>query len=65
MVLDEPRRLPRPFLACVSQVLVPEPKPGDVVIMDNLSSHKGPVARDLIEAAGATLRFLPPCSPDP
>jgi transposase len=32
--------------------------------MDNLSSHKGPRARQLVEAAGATLLFLPPCSPD-
>lgn len=39
-------------------------RPGDVVIMDNLSSHKRPAVRDRIEAAGATLRFLPPYSPD-
>jgi transposase len=43
---------------------VPELRPGDVVIMDNLSSHKRPAVRDRIEAAGATLRFLPPYSPD-
>jgi transposase len=45
-------------------VLVPDLRPGDVVIMDNLSSHKGPRVRALIEAAGATLLFLPPYSPD-
>ena len=43
---------------------MPELRPGDVVIMDNLSSHKRPAVRDRIEAAGATLRFLPPYSPD-
>ena len=52
------------FEAYVTQVLVPELRPGDVVIMDNLSSHKRPAVRDRIEAAGATLRFLPPYSPD-
>ncbi|MFC6928876.1 IS630 family transposase, partial [Novosphingobium lubricantis] len=52
------------FEAYVAQVLVPELRPGDVVIMDNLSSHKRPAVRDRIEAAGATLRFLPPYSPD-
>ena len=43
---------------------MPELRLGDVVIMDNLSSHKRPAVRDRIEAAGATLRFLPPYSPD-
>jgi transposase len=52
------------FEAYVEQVLVPELRPGDIVIMDNLSSHKGPHARALIEAAGASLVFLPPYSPD-
>lgn len=52
------------FQAYVTQVLVPELRPGDVVIMDNLSSHKRPAIQQLIEAAGATLRFLPPYSPD-
>jgi transposase len=52
------------FEAYVEKVLRPELKPGDIVIMDNLSSHKGPRVRDMIEAAGATLRFLPPYSPD-
>ncbi len=52
------------FEAYVTQVLVPELRPGDVVIMDNLSSHKRVSVRERIEAAGATLRFLPPYSPD-
>ena len=45
-------------------MLVPELQPGDIVIMDNLSSHKRAAVREWIEAAGATLRFLPPYSPD-
>lgn len=52
------------FEAYVHQVLVPELRPGNVVIMDNLSSHKRPAVRELIEAAGATMMFLPPYSPD-
>ena len=52
------------FEAYVTQILVPELRPGDVVIMDNLSSHKRASVREQIEAAGATLRFLPPYSPD-
>lgn len=52
------------FEAYVAQVLVPELRRGDVVIMDNLSSHKRTSVRELIEAAGATLMFLPPYSPD-
>ena len=52
------------FEAYVEQVLVPELRPGDIVVMDNLSSHKGPKVRALIEAAGAQLLFLPPYSPD-
>lgn len=52
------------FEAYVEKVLVPELRPGDVVVMDNLSSHKGPRTRALIEAAGARLLFLPPYSPD-
>ena len=52
------------FEAYVEQVLLPELRPGDIVIMDNLSSHKGPKVRALIEAAGAKLLFLPPYSPD-
>ena len=52
------------FEAYVEQVLVPTLVAGDVVILDNLPAHKSVSARDAIEAAGATLRFLPPYSPD-
>ena len=52
------------FEAWVEQGLVPELRPGDIVVMDNLSSHKGTRARALIEATGASLLFLPPYSPD-
>ena len=52
------------FETYVEKVLVPELRPGDVVIMDNLSSHKGPAVREMIEAAGARLLYLPPYSPD-
>jgi transposase len=52
------------FVAYVEQVLVPELKPGDTVIMDNLSSHKVAGVRTAIEAAGANLLFLPAYSPD-
>ncbi len=52
------------FLAYVEQVLVPSLKPGDIVVMDNLSAHKVPGVRQAIEAAGACLLYLPPYSPD-
>jgi transposase len=52
------------FEAFVAQVLAPQLLPGDVVVMDNLSSHKRARTRELIEAAGAELLFLPPYSPD-
>lgn len=52
------------FEAFVEQVLVPELRSGDVVIMDNLSSHKRLRVRELVEASGARLVFLPPYSPD-
>ena len=52
------------FEAWVEHVLVPTLRTGDVVVMDNLASHKGPRVRALIEAAGAELRYLPPYSPD-
>lgn len=52
------------FLAWVQQMLVPELGPGDVVVMDNLGSHKVCGVRQAIEAAGAQLRYLPPYSPD-
>ena len=54
----------RAFETYVAKVLVPDLRPGDVVVMDNLSSHKGPRVREMIEVAGATLRYLPPYSPD-
>lgn len=63
MVLDGPINRDA-FSAYVRQMLVPELKPGDIVIMDNLSSHKGPAIRAAIEAAGGELLFLPPYSPD-
>lgn len=52
------------FRAYVSQVLVPTLTPGDIVVMDNLGSHKVTGIREAIEAAGATLLYLPPYSPD-
>ena len=52
------------FLAYVEQVLVPTLKPGDIVIMDNLGSHKGKAVRRAVRAVGAHLFFLPPYSPD-
>ncbi len=52
------------FQAFVEQVLVGQLRPGDIVVMDNLSSHKPARIRQLIEAAGATVLFLPPYSPD-
>ena len=52
------------FLAYVEQLLVPTLKPGDVVIIDNLGSHKGKAVRRAIRSAGAKLFFLPPYSPD-
>ncbi len=52
------------FEAFVEQVLVPQLRPGDVVIMDNLSSHKRASTEQLIQNAGAMLLFLPPYSPD-
>jgi transposase len=52
------------FEAYVEKVLVPELRPGDIVVMDNLSSHKGLKVRQTIETAGASLLYLPPYSPD-
>ena len=52
------------FVAYVRQQLVPTLRPGDVVVMDNLSSHKRSEVRPAVEAAGAELRYLPPYSPD-
>ena len=52
------------FLAYVREVLVPALRPGDIVALDNLSSHKGDEVRRAIRAAGARLVLLPPYSPD-
>lgn len=52
------------FLAYVEQVLAPTLKPGDIVVLDNLSAHKVPGVREAIEATGARLLYLPPYSPD-
>ena len=62
-VLDGPINGER-FTAYVTQFLVPTLSPGDVVIMDNLGSHKGAAVRKAIRAVGARLVFLPPYSPD-
>jgi transposase len=62
-VLDQPVNGDS-FIAYVEQCLVPTLKPGDVVIMDNLSSHKRPAVRTAIRSVGAKLLFLPPYSPD-
>jgi len=58
MVIDGPINR-EAFVAYVEQVLAPELQPGDIVIMDNLSSHKASYICEAIEAAVATLRFLP------
>ena len=63
MVLDGPIN-GRWFQAYVDQVLIPTLSPGDIVVMDNLGSHKGAGVRKAIEAVGATLLYLPPYSPD-
>lgn len=52
------------FEAFVGEVLVPQLRPGDLVVMDNLSSHKRHKTQALIQAAGAAVRYLPPYSPD-
>ena len=52
------------FLAWVEQFLAPTLLPGDIVVMDNLSSHKDPAIRQAIRSAGAKLFYLPPYSPD-
>ena len=63
LVLDQPIN-GEWFRAYVEQALVPTLKPGDVVIMDNLGSHKGKAVRQAIRKARAHLLFLPPYSPD-
>jgi transposase len=67
--LDAPWLLDGPingekFRCYVERVLAPSLKPGDIVVMDNLGSHKGKAVRDVIRAAGAKLFFLPKYSPD-
>lgn len=52
------------FRAWTEQMLAPKLEPGDIVIMDNLPAHKVQGVREAIEAEGATLRYLPPYSPD-
>jgi transposase len=52
------------FLAYVEQILAPSLKPGDIVVLDNLSVHKVAGVREAVEAAGARLLYLPPYSPD-
>lgn len=52
------------FRAYVRQMLCPTLRPGDIVVMDNLSPHKNTATLQLIEAVGATVRFLPAYSPD-
>jgi transposase len=63
MVLDGPMTSAA-FVAYVEQVLAKEARPGDVVVMDNLSSHKTAAARAALEAAGVRYAYLPPYSPD-
>lgn len=52
------------FVAFVQQQLVPNLRPGDIVVMDNLAAHKNPEAAAAIRRAGATILFLPPYSPE-
>ena len=52
------------FIEYIRQCLVPTLKEGDIVVMDNLPAHKPDDVRELIEGAGAELRYLPPYSPD-
>jgi transposase len=52
------------FEAYVEQALLPNLSPGQVVVMDNLSAHKGARIRELVEGRGCELRYLPPYSPD-
>ena len=63
LVLDGPMDGPA-FLTWIEQMLAPTLAPGDIVVMDNLPAHKPDAVRAAIEATGATLRYLPPYSPD-
>ena len=62
-VLDQPINGDS-FIAWVEQILLPTLSPGDIVVLDNLGSHKRPAIRKAIRSAGAKLLFLPPYSPD-
>ncbi len=63
LVFDGPINKVR-FLAWVEQSLAPTLKPGDIVVLDNLGSHKSKAVRDSVRAVGARVIFLPPYSPD-
>jgi transposase len=63
LVIDQPMN-GQIFLAWLEQFLIPTLSAGDIVVMDNLPAHKIAAVRALIEAAGATLLYLPPYSPD-
>ena len=63
MVLDGPMTN-EAFLAYVEQVIAPALSPGDVVVLDNLALHKAAGVCEAIRAAGASLLYLPPYSPD-
>jgi len=52
------------FREYMRHILIPTLRPGDIIILDNLSAHKDDETKQLIEQAGATLHFLPPYSPD-
>jgi transposase len=62
-VLDGPVNAAR-FLAYVQHILLPTLGPGDIVVMDNLGSHKSQAVRQAIRSVGARVWFLPPYSPD-
>jgi len=63
MLLDGPMTGPA-FLAYAEQVLAPQLRPGDIVVMDNLPAHKIAGVREAIRGAGASVLLLPPYSPD-
>ena len=63
MVIDGPMN-GEMFLAYVREFLCPTLRPGDIVVLDNLSSHKVSGVEEAIRATGATLLYLPPYSPD-
>ncbi len=63
LVLDGPMNT-QAFLAYIEQFVLPTLSPGDIVSMDNLSSHKSAAVRTLIESVGASLMYLPAYSPD-